>query len=103
MQARVSFHVRRSYIAHSSLTKSLVLKRGPCLQHDHVDPPPGQLVGDGPAARARADDDDDAVVVQVVGDGGDVVVIEVRRDHRSASASVLSSEIQSISSKPRSM
>ena len=79
------------------------LEARPCLQHDHVDPPPGQLVGDGPAAGARADDDDDAVVVQVVGDGGDVVVIEVRRDHRSASASVLSSEIQSISSKPRSM
>ena len=71
------------------------------LQHDHVDPPARQLVGDGPAAGARADDDDDAVVVQVVGDGGDVVVVDVGHVHRSASASA--SEIQSISSKPRSM
>ena len=77
------------------------LEARPCLQHDHVDAPPCQLVGDGPAAGARADNDDDAVVVQVVGDGGDIVVVVVRRVHRSSSAS--SSEIQSMSSKPRSM
>lgn len=29
VQARVSFQVSRSYIAHSSLTMSLILKRGP--------------------------------------------------------------------------
>ena len=71
------------------------------LQQNHVDAAPGQLVGHGAAAGAGADDHDDAVVVQVVSDGRDIVVVAVRRNHSSTLTS--SSEIQSISSKPRSM
>ena len=62
--------------------------------------------GDGAAEDDEVFDDpayEDAVRIVIERDRRNVVVIEVRRDHRSASLSVLSSEIQSISSKPRSM